>query len=139
MATPAAPATPAPPTALRLTIPSNLLTFFEAQACIRGIDVERLIVEHLDRTKEMVDSDGVWMTGPEAKEMRLVFGGRVNTGAKLLSMIKHLTKLKVAGLQIVISPARQEAVSILARSMGMTTEKALEMVVDQALGARLRC
>lgn len=102
-------------------------------------DVETFIAEHLQRTRDYSDADGLWMSGAEAREMRRLLGGRVSTGSKLVEMIRRLTGWKVSGAKVELSPARQESVVWWARSMGLKVEDAIPKIIDMALGAFLKC
>lgn len=127
-------------TVLRVPLPPDLLTYFEAQAMIAGLpDVESAIVRHLERTREYVEPDGLWMSAAEAREVRRLLGGRVNTGSKLVEMIRRLTGWKVSGAKVELSPARQESVAWWAKSMQLNVEDAIPKIIDMALGAFLKC
>lgn len=127
-------------TRLTLTIPTGLLTRYEAQALLAGVDVETHLARHLFVTADHLDAEsGCYLRPDEMAEIRRLLGGRVNTGAKLLEMIGRLMRMKVAGTQIEVSPTRQEAMVWWARSMQLPLEKALPIMYDQALGMLLKC
>lgn len=129
----------APSTVLRLRLPADLLTHFEAQAFIAGLDPEDYIVRHLERTRSFISESPIYLGDGHSKEIRRLLGARVSTPEKLLSMIERLTRMKVAGQQIEVSPARQEAMTWLAKSMQRDLKDALPIIYDQALGLLLKC
>lgn len=124
---------------VRVNIPADLLRRFELAAVLAGREVEDQIAAHLDRTIDQTDEAGIWMTGPDAKEMRRILGGRVDTSSKVLEMIRRLTRWNVNGLKLELSPARQEVINAYAKSMQQPVEQILPILIDQALGARLKC
>jgi hypothetical protein len=126
-------------TILRLALPSDLLTHFEAQAFLADQPVEELIVAHLQRTRDYTSSAPIYLDDAAAKLIRRHLGARINTPEKLVDMIVRLSSMKVAGTKIDVSPARQEAMVWWAKSMQLSLEDALPKLFDQALGGLLKC
>lgn len=131
--------TVAPSTVLRLRLPADLVAHFEAQAFLAGLDIEEYLALHVARTRDYTSTEPIHLDDAQAREIRRLLGGRVNTPAKLIAMIERLTRMKVAGQQVEVSPARQEAMIWLARSMQRDLKDALPIIYDQALGLLLKC
>jgi hypothetical protein len=126
-------------TTLRISLPAELLAHFEAQAFLAQLDIEDYISAHLARTRDYLSAEPIYLDDTHAREIRRLLGGRVNTATKLLAMVERLTRMKVAGQQIGISPARQEAMVWWAKSMQLSLKEALPQLYDQALGLLLKC
>lgn len=126
-------------TSVRLSLPDELFAHFEAQAFVTGVPVEDQIIAHLTRTRDYSADSPIYLDDVAARKVRQLLGARINTPAKLVDMIERLTRMKVAGRTIDISPARQEAIVWWAKSAQLKPEDALPMIFDQALGLLLRC
>lgn len=136
-------AQPAARTLIRTTIdlPDDLLGRFEALAAARGESVEQAIIKHLSDTRYHTDSaeEAIYLNRSDSMEVRRLLGGRVNSAEKLIDMLRRLVTWKVGGFKFELSVARVEAVRSYARSYGMTVEKAGQTILNQAIGAFLKC
>jgi hypothetical protein len=107
-----------------------LLEPLEAEAIARGTTAFELAKAYL--------APGVLHISPEqAMKIRHLLGGSIDSGTKLLDMIRRLKSIKLANRSVEFSASRLEALEYKARAMGMTLDEALPQIMDMALGAYL--
>lgn len=128
-------------TVLRISLPSDLVAHFEVQAFLADNQaIEQYIASHIARTREFVGGEGeMYLTPAEAKEMRQILGGRINTPEKLLDMLRRLMTWKVGGAKVELTTEQQQAVVWWAKSAQIRLEDAIPQLTKQALGLLLKC
>jgi hypothetical protein len=137
--------TTATPVLLRIEVPQDLLTHYEALASITGKSVDETIVEHLRRTRDH-QADDLHVDTVTSAEIRRLLGGGITTGAKLLDMIRRLLAVKLvasdgksAARKVELSPAQVEAAFWWIRNSGYGEEKGWTELCKQAFGLLLKC
>ncbi len=126
-------------TTVRISLPDELISHYEALATIHGTELEDELANHLTRTRSYTAANPYYFEDAEAHELRRLLGARVDTPRKALDMIRRFVTWKIGGWKFELSPRRVEAIHYYAQSLQQPPDKAAEFVLNSALGAFLKC
>lgn len=123
---------------LDLPIEEEVLQSFDEMAKDRGIGLEAMIAAHLFRTRTIKDDNFIVLDEDQCRQIKRLVGAKISTADKLLDMLERLTKWKVGGMNIKLTPNQQEQILWYARSANKPVEEIGPMLVERAIARELK-
>lgn len=122
---------------VRIKLPAELAAQYDALSDLSGEPIDTLLSSALRRALDYTDASyAIDKTGDA--EIRRLLGGRVDSQAKLLDMIRRLVSVHVGGHRVELRPAVMEQIMWAARSLGKPVEEVAPQMIAEAVAEKFR-
>lgn len=127
----------APDLLVRIKIPAALAEQYDLLAELTGQPIDTVLATALGRALDYSDASYAIDKAGDT-EIRRMLGGRVDSQAKLLDMIRRLVSVHVGGHRVELRPAVMEQIMWAARSLGKPVEEVAPQMIAEAVAEKFR-